>query len=38
VDDELYSIARTSIGAEHELTPEQSARLVGTDAKSLRAA
>jgi hypothetical protein len=35
-DDELYSIARTSIGAEQELTPEQSARLRGQTAAELR--
>jgi hypothetical protein len=36
VDDELFSIARTSIGAEHELTPAQSARLRGQTAQELR--
>jgi hypothetical protein len=36
VDDELLSIARASIGAEHELTVEQSARLRGQTAAELR--
>jgi hypothetical protein len=36
MDDELLSIAKTSIGAEHELTPEQSARLRGQTAAELR--
>jgi hypothetical protein len=37
LDPELLSIARASIGAEHELTPEQSARLRGQTASELRA-
>jgi hypothetical protein len=36
IDPELFSIARASIGAEHELTSEQSARLRGQTAKELR--
>jgi hypothetical protein len=36
VDEELLSIAKTTIGAEHELTPEQSARLRGQTAAELR--
>jgi hypothetical protein len=35
-DEELFSIAKTAIGAEHELTPQQSARLRGQTAKELR--
>jgi hypothetical protein len=35
-DPELLSIARTSIGAEHGLSPEQSARLHGQTASELR--
>jgi hypothetical protein len=34
MDDELFSIARASIGAEHELTPQQSARLRGQSANA----
>jgi hypothetical protein len=37
MDDELFSIARASIGAEHGLTPQQSARLRGQSAGELRA-
>jgi hypothetical protein len=36
MDAELYAIARASIGAEHELTAEQSARLRGQTAAELR--
>jgi hypothetical protein len=34
---ELLDLAKTAIGHEHQLTPEQSRRLIGGDAKSLRA-
>jgi hypothetical protein len=36
IDPELLDIARASIGAEHELTSQQSARLRGQTAKELR--
>ena len=36
VDDELVSIAKTSIGAEFGLSPAQSARLRGDNARALR--
>jgi hypothetical protein len=35
-DAEIFSIARASIGAEHGLTPRQSARLHGQTAAELR--
>jgi hypothetical protein len=35
-DPELFTIARASIGSEHGLTPEQSARLHGQTARELR--
>ena len=35
VDNELFSIARTSVGSEQGLTPAQSARLRGQIAKEL---
>jgi hypothetical protein len=35
-DPELFSIARASIGSEHGLSPEQSARLHGQTASELR--
>jgi hypothetical protein len=37
VDDELYGIARASIGAQFGLTDAQAARLRGTSASELRA-
>jgi hypothetical protein len=37
VDDELVTIARTAIGAEYGLTPEQARRLRGDTAGELRA-
>lgn len=37
MDDELFGIAKTAIGAEHELSPAQSARLRGSTAAELRA-
>jgi hypothetical protein len=36
VDEELFTIARASIGAEHGLSPAQSTRLHGLTAKELR--
>jgi hypothetical protein len=33
---ELLDLAKTAVGHEHQLTPEQSRRLIGGDAKSLR--
>jgi hypothetical protein len=36
VDHEVFSFARASIGAEHELTPQRSARLRGQTAGELR--
>jgi hypothetical protein len=37
LDPELFELAKRAVGHEHELTPEQSRRLIGADAKSLRA-
>jgi hypothetical protein len=33
---ELLDLAKTAVGHEHQLTPEQSRRLIGSDAQSLR--